>query len=83
MSLNFLPITSSKCFGCIPKPGLTDFILSLVSNSPFCVFDLIQNLGFEEEQVDTAGKVAEIAFKRGYHVSARVHVYLFGNAIGT
>ena len=37
----------------------------------------------EEEQVDTAGKVAEIAFKRGYHVSARVHVYLFGNAIGT
>jgi len=37
----------------------------------------------EEEQVDTAGKVAEIAFKRGYNVSARVHVYLFGNAIGT
>ena len=37
----------------------------------------------EEEQTDTAGKVAEEAFKRGYNVSARVHVYLFGNAIGT
>ena len=37
----------------------------------------------EEEQVSTAGRVAEEAFKRGYNVSARVHVYLFGNAIGT
>ena len=37
----------------------------------------------EEEQTETAGKVAEEAFKRGYNVSARVHVYLFGNAIGT
>ena len=37
----------------------------------------------EEEQTETAGRVAEIAFKRGYNVSARVHVYLFGNAIGT
>ena len=37
----------------------------------------------EEEQVSSAGKVAEMAFKRGYNVSARVHVYLFGNAIGT
>ena len=37
----------------------------------------------EEEQVESAGKVAEMAFKRGYNVSARVHVYLFGNAIGT
>jgi hypothetical protein len=37
----------------------------------------------EEEQVESAGKIAEMAFKRGYNVSARVHVYLFGNAIGT
>ena len=37
----------------------------------------------EEEQTTTAGQVAEEAFKRGYNVSARVHVYLFGNAIGT
>ena len=37
----------------------------------------------EEEQIATAGKVAEEAFKRGYNVAARVHVYLFGNAIGT
>ena len=37
----------------------------------------------EEEQTTTAGKVAEEAFKRGYNVAARVHVYLFGNAIGT
>ena len=37
----------------------------------------------EEEQVSGAGKVAEKAFKKGYNVAARVHVYLFGNAIGT
>ena len=37
----------------------------------------------EEEQQATAGAVAEKAFKRGYNVAARVHVYLFGNAIGT
>ena len=37
----------------------------------------------EEEQTAGAGKVAEKAFKRGYNVAARVHVYLFGNAIGT
>lgn len=37
----------------------------------------------EEEQVQTAGDVAEMAFKRGYNVSARMHVYLFGNQIGT
>ena len=37
----------------------------------------------EEEQTATAGKVAEKAFQRGYNVAARVHVYLFGNAIGT
>ena len=37
----------------------------------------------EEEQSSTAGKVAEKAFQRGYNVAARVHVYLFGNAIGT
>ena len=37
----------------------------------------------EEEQTATAGAIAERAFKRGYNVAARVHVYLFGNAIGT
>ena len=37
----------------------------------------------EEEQSRGAGKVAERAFKKGYNVAARVHVYLFGNAIGT
>jgi organic radical activating enzyme len=37
----------------------------------------------EEEQTAGAGKIAERAFKRGYNVAARVHVYLFGNAIGT
>ena len=37
----------------------------------------------DEEQTATAGKVAEKAFKKGYNVAARVHVYLFGNAIGT
>lgn len=30
----------------------------------------------------SAGRVAEMAYKRGYNVSARVHVYLFGNLIG-
>ena len=37
----------------------------------------------EEEQQMTAGEVAAKAFKRGYNVSGRMHVYLFGNAIGT
>lgn len=36
-----------------------------------------------EEQELGAGEVAKIAFERGYNVSARVHTYLFGNAIGT
>lgn len=30
----------------------------------------------------SAGQLAEMAFKRGYNVSARVHVYLWGNLIG-
>ena len=37
----------------------------------------------EEEQSATAGDVARMAFERGYNVSGRMHVYLFGNAIGT
>ena len=37
----------------------------------------------EEEQQATAGDVARMAFERGYNVSGRMHVYLFGNAIGT
>lgn len=37
----------------------------------------------EQEQYDIAGKVAERAIKEGYNVSARVHVYLWGNKIGT
>ena len=37
----------------------------------------------EEDQKDIAGEVAEMALNRGYNVSARMHVYLFGNAIGT
>jgi 6-pyruvoyltetrahydropterin 2'-reductase len=37
----------------------------------------------EEEQSASAGEVAQRAFKQGYNVAARVHVHLFGNAIGT
>jgi organic radical activating enzyme len=37
----------------------------------------------QEEQELTAGEVAKKAFQRGYNVSGRMHVYLFGNAIGT
>jgi 7-carboxy-7-deazaguanine synthase len=37
----------------------------------------------EQEQHASAGDVAQKAFKRGYNVAARVHVYLFGNKIGT
>ena len=37
----------------------------------------------EEEQSATAGDVARRAFQQGYNVAARVHVHLFGNAIGT
>jgi 7-carboxy-7-deazaguanine synthase len=36
-----------------------------------------------EEQDFVAGDVAKMALARGYNVAARVHVYLFGNAIGT
>ena len=36
-----------------------------------------------EEQEEGAGRAAEMAFKRGYNVSGRLHCYLFGNAIGT
>lgn len=36
-----------------------------------------------EGQNDVAGSIAEKAFKRGYHVSSRVHTYLWGNKIGT
>jgi 7-carboxy-7-deazaguanine synthase len=35
-----------------------------------------------EQQQESAGKIAEKAFKRGYNVSARVHCYLWGNLIG-
>jgi len=36
-----------------------------------------------EEQDADAGAVAKLAYERGYNVAARVHTYLFGNAIGT
>jgi 7-carboxy-7-deazaguanine synthase len=36
----------------------------------------------ELEGHSNAGKVADMALARGYHVSARVHVYLYGNIIG-
>ena len=39
--------------------------------------------GREQEQHASAGDVAQKAFQRGYNVAARVHVYLFGNKIGT
>lgn len=35
-----------------------------------------------EDQLDKAGDIASKAFRRGYNVSARVHCYLWGNAIG-
>lgn len=37
----------------------------------------------ELENYISAGKIAEETYQRGYNVSARVHVYLFGNVIGT
>ena len=37
----------------------------------------------EQEQHASAGDVAQKAFQSGYNVAARVHVYLFGNKIGT
>ena len=36
-----------------------------------------------EEQDASAGDVAKIAYEYGFNVAARVHTYLFGNAIGT
>ena len=35
-----------------------------------------------EDQLATAGTVATMALQRGYNVAARVHCYLWGNAIG-
>ena len=35
-----------------------------------------------EDQYKDAGEVANMALERGYNVSARVHAYLWGNAIG-
>ena len=35
-----------------------------------------------EDQYKDAGEVANMALARGYNVSARVHAYLWGNAIG-
>lgn len=36
----------------------------------------------QEEQESHAGELANKAIARGYHVSARVHNYLWGNAVG-
>lgn len=36
-----------------------------------------------EMQTEHAAKIAHQALERGYNVAARVHTYLFGNAIGT
>jgi 6-pyruvoyltetrahydropterin 2'-reductase len=35
-----------------------------------------------EDQKDIAAEVADEAIKRGYHFSARVHCYVYGNVIG-
>ena len=35
-----------------------------------------------EDQYKDAGEVANMALARGFNVSARVHAYLWGNAIG-
>ena len=35
-----------------------------------------------ESQEEIAGDVATMALNKGYHVSARVHTYLWGNIIG-
>jgi len=37
----------------------------------------------EEQQTDIASAVSDMALKRGYNVSARVHTYVYGNRIGT
>lgn len=37
----------------------------------------------EEAQQDIAAQVSDRALSRGYHVSARVHTYIYGNKLGT
>lgn len=37
----------------------------------------------EEQEYDVIADIAMEAMKRGYHFSGRLHVYTFGNAIGT
>jgi len=36
----------------------------------------------EEQQVDIAAQVSDMALARGYNVSARVHAYIYSNVIG-
>ena len=56
----------------------------MFNTTEFEVVELVEGqIVKEEEQTATAGDVAKLAFQRGYNVAARVHVYLFGNAIGT
>lgn len=37
----------------------------------------------EEDQQKIAAKIADRALANGYHVAARVHAYIYGNALGT
>ena len=37
----------------------------------------------EQQESDETTKIAEEAMKRGYNISARVHINLFGNKVGT
>lgn len=37
----------------------------------------------EEDQQKIAAQVADMALNKGYHVSARVHAYIYGNVLGT
>lgn len=36
----------------------------------------------KEDQLEGAGEIASMAIERGYHVSARVHCYLWANVLG-
>lgn len=60
--------------------ALDQFELHGIPKLPVWIMPLGGSL---EEQQATAGDVANIALVHGFNVSGRMHVYLWGNAVGT
>lgn len=48
-----------------------------------CDYVTIMPVGATVEQQQDISKLVDIAIERGFHISARLHTYIYGNAIGT